>query len=75
MDGATEQVQRARTGEDSTITRQPAPWHKLAVLGALMLATLTFNTAENLPVGLLELISDDLRVSLSVVGCWLLVTA
>ncbi|RJL35764.1 MFS transporter [Bailinhaonella thermotolerans] len=42
------------------------------MLGALMLAALTFNTAENLPVGLLELISDDLRVSLSAVG--LLVT-
>ncbi|WP_344884671.1 MFS transporter [Nonomuraea antimicrobica] len=37
-----------------------------------MLAALTFNTAENLPVGLLELISEDLRVSLSAVG--LLVT-
>ncbi|MEV4009045.1 hypothetical protein AB0J35_00985 [Nonomuraea angiospora] len=42
------------------------------MLGALMLAALTFNTAENLPVGLLELISADLRVSLSAVG--LLVT-
>ncbi|MEU7839318.1 MFS transporter [Nonomuraea sp. NPDC049129] len=42
------------------------------MLGALMLAALTFNTAENLPVGLLELISDDLRMSLSAVG--LLVT-
>ncbi|MEO3872020.1 MFS transporter [Nonomuraea sp. B12E4] len=42
------------------------------MLGALMLAALTFNTAENLPVGLLELISEDLRVSLSAVG--LLVT-
>ncbi|MEW9556405.1 MFS transporter [Nonomuraea sp. NPDC050783] len=42
------------------------------MLGALMLAALTFNTAENLPVGLLELISGDLRVSLSAVG--LLVT-
>lgn len=37
-----------------------------------MLAAFTFNTAENLPVGLLELISADLRVSLSAVG--LLVT-
>lgn len=37
-----------------------------------MLAALTFNTAENLPVGLLALISDDLHVSLSAVG--LLVT-
>ncbi|MED7924363.1 MFS transporter [Nonomuraea sp. LP-02] len=42
------------------------------MLGALMLAAFTFNTAENLPVGLLELISADLRVSLSAVG--LLVT-
>ncbi|MFF8594589.1 MFS transporter [Streptomyces sp. NPDC015220] len=37
-----------------------------------MLAAFTFNTAENLPVGLLQLISDSLRVSLSAVG--LLVT-
>ncbi|MEU6589622.1 MFS transporter [Streptomyces sp. NPDC046881] len=37
-----------------------------------MLAAFTFNTAENLPVGLLELISESLRVSLSTVG--LLVT-
>lgn len=42
------------------------------MLGALMLAALTFNTAENLPVGLLELVSEDLQVSLSAVG--LLVT-
>ncbi|MFE7398787.1 MFS transporter [Streptomyces sp. NPDC057557] len=37
-----------------------------------MLAAFTFNTAENLPVGLLELISGSLRVSVSAVG--LLVT-
>ncbi|MFE9708332.1 MFS transporter [Streptomyces sp. NPDC005930] len=37
-----------------------------------MLAAFTFNTAENLPVGLLELISESVRVSLSAVG--LLVT-
>ncbi|MEU5469914.1 MFS transporter [Streptomyces lydicus] len=37
-----------------------------------MLAAFTFNTAENLPVGLLELISQSLRVSVSAVG--LLVT-
>ncbi|MFF9094129.1 MFS transporter [Streptomyces sp. NPDC014802] len=37
-----------------------------------MLAAFTFNTAENLPIGLLDLVSDDLRVSLSAVG--LLVT-
>ncbi|MEV8540486.1 MFS transporter [Streptomyces sp. NPDC051572] len=37
-----------------------------------MLAAFTFNTAENLPIGLLELIADSLRVSVSAVG--LLVT-
>ncbi|MFF8712638.1 MFS transporter [Streptomyces sp. NPDC015184] len=37
-----------------------------------MLAAFTFNTAENLPVGLLELIAESLRVSTSAVG--LLVT-
>lgn len=50
------------------VTAQPAPWRRPAVLAALMLAAFTFNTAENLPIGLLELISDDLRVSLSAVG-------
>ncbi|MGR6920422.1 MFS transporter [[Actinomadura] parvosata] len=58
--------------DDVHLTRPPAPWRRLAVLAALMLAALTFNTAENLPVGLLGLISADLRVSLSAVG--LLVT-
>ncbi|MFV5991777.1 MFS transporter [Streptomyces sp. NPDC056231] len=51
---------------------QPPPWHRAAVLVALMLAAFTFNTAENLPIGLLELISESLRVSVSAVG--LLVT-
>ncbi|WP_104630599.1 MFS transporter [Streptomyces sp. MH60] len=37
-----------------------------------MLAAFTFNTAENLPVGLLELMSESLRVSVAAVG--LLVT-
>ncbi|WP_327407398.1 MFS transporter [Streptomyces sp. NBC_01288] len=37
-----------------------------------MLAAFTFNTAENLPIGLLELIADSLRVSVPAVG--LLVT-
>ncbi|MFJ9682720.1 MFS transporter [Streptomyces sp. NPDC101194] len=50
------------------VTAQPARWHRPAVLAALMLAAFTFNTAENLPIGLLELIADDLRVSLSAVG-------
>lgn len=51
---------------------QPPPWHRSAVLVALMLAAFAFNTAENLPIGLLQLISDSLRVSVSAVG--LLVT-
>ncbi|MYT18570.1 MFS transporter [Streptomyces sp. SID4951] len=42
------------------------------MLVALMLAAFTLNTAENLPIGLLELISESLRVSVSAVG--LLVT-
>ncbi|MYR22063.1 MFS transporter, partial [Streptomyces sp. SID6137] len=42
------------------------------MLGALMLSAFTFNTAENLPVGLLDAISRSLRVSPSTVG--LLVT-
>ncbi|CAM5660561.1 MFS transporter [Streptomyces atroolivaceus] len=54
-------------------TAPSARWHKAAVLAALMLAAFTFNTVENLPIGLLELISDDVQVSLSAVGC--LVTA
>lgn len=38
------------------------------MLAALMLAAFTFNTAENLPIGLLELIADGLHVSLPSVG-------
>lgn len=38
------------------------------MLAALMLAAFTFNTAENLPVGLLELIAGGLHVSLPSVG-------
>ncbi|MBA9049981.1 putative MFS family arabinose efflux permease [Streptomyces phaeogriseichromatogenes] len=53
-------------------TRRPGSWRGPAVLGALMLAAFTFNTAENLPVGLLDAISRSLRVSPSTVG--LLVT-
>ncbi|MEV0208332.1 MFS transporter [Streptomyces sp. NPDC050788] len=72
MGGATEQALRSSTASDRVPERRPAPWQRLAVLGALMLAAFTFNTAENLPVGLLELISDSLRVSVPAVG--LLVT-
>jgi predicted MFS family arabinose efflux permease len=45
-----------------------ASWHRWAVLAALMLAAFTFNTAENLPVGLLDLIATGLRVPVSAVG-------
>ncbi|MFE6622370.1 MFS transporter [Streptomyces sp. NPDC057740] len=47
---------------------RPAPWRRAAVVAALMLAAFTFNTTENLPVGLLALMADDLRVSLAAVG-------
>ncbi|MGW1876936.1 hypothetical protein [Streptomyces sp. NPDC001975] len=66
MDGAVEQPRRARAGGDRPPARRPARWHGPALLGALMLAAFTFNTAENLPVGLLEVISAGLRVSLPV---------
>ncbi|WP_369166562.1 MFS transporter [Streptomyces sp. R28] len=49
-------------------TVRPAPWRRGAVVAALMLAAFTFNTTENLPVGLLALMADDLRVSLAAVG-------
>ncbi|MFI6014234.1 MFS transporter [Streptomyces sp. NPDC051243] len=46
----------------------PAPWRRAAVVAALMLAAFTFNTTENLPVGLLPLMAEDLGVSLAAVG-------
>ncbi|WP_405700721.1 MFS transporter [Streptomyces sp. NBC_01383] len=45
-----------------------ARWRGPAVLVALTLAAFTFNTAENLPIGLLELIAEGLHVSLPSVG-------
>lgn len=51
MDGAMEQAQRAMSGRDRVVTTQPTPWHRSAVLVALMLAAFTFNMAENLPIG------------------------
>lgn len=60
---------RAGTGE---LRRPTAAWRRAAVLGALMLAAFTFNTAENLPIGLLEVIAANLGVSGPAVG--LLVT-
>lgn len=72
MNGATDQARRAGSGRGRKVTTHPPAWHRWAVLAALMLAAFTLNTAENLPIGLLELISESLRVSVSAVG--LLVT-
>ncbi len=72
MDGAGQQAGRAATREDRRTTPPPRPWHRWTVLAALMLAAFTLNTAENLPIGLLEVISASLRVPVSAVG--LLVT-
>jgi predicted MFS family arabinose efflux permease len=47
---------------------RPAAWRRAAVVAALMLAAFTFNTTENLPVGLLSLMAADLGVSLAAVG-------
>lgn len=47
---------------------RPAARRRAAVVAALMLAAFTFNTAENLPVGLLSLMAADLRVPLGAVG-------
>ncbi|WP_069811555.1 MFS transporter [Streptomyces sp. TP-A0874] len=49
-------------------TAPPATWRRVAVVAALMLAAFSFNTTENLPIGLLRLISADLGVSPSGVG-------
>lgn len=40
----------------------------MAVVAALMLGAFAFNTTENLPIGVLKLMSADLDVSLSAVG-------
>lgn len=47
---------------------RPTARRRAAVVAALMLAAFTFNTAENLPVGLLPLMAADLRVPLGAVG-------
>ncbi len=74
MDGATEDTRRSRRALRASGDAAPsaAPWRSTAVLLALMLAAFTFNTAENLPVGLLERVSESLDVPLPTVG--LLVT-
>ncbi|MEV6867020.1 MFS transporter [Streptosporangium subroseum] len=49
-------------------TEKPANRRGVAVVGALMLGAFAFNTTENLPIGILKLISDDLDQSLAAVG-------
>ncbi|HLL64410.1 MAG TPA: MFS transporter [Micromonosporaceae bacterium] len=43
-------------------------WRRVSILAALALSAFAFNTTENLPIGLLNLISDDLGVSLPSAG-------
>lgn len=43
-------------------------WRRVSVLAALALSAFTFNTTENLPIGLLDLIAADLDVSLPAAG-------
>lgn len=50
------------------MARSAVWWCRIAVVGGLMLAAFTFNTTENLPIGLLNLISSGLRVSPSAVS-------
>jgi predicted MFS family arabinose efflux permease len=47
---------------------RPGARRRAVVVAALMLAAFTFNTTENLPVGLLPLMAHDLGVSLTAVG-------
>jgi predicted MFS family arabinose efflux permease len=49
-------------------TKKSTNRRRVAVVGALMLGAFAFNTTENLPIGILKLISDDLNQSLSAVG-------
>ncbi|MGW2835443.1 MFS transporter [Streptomyces sp. NPDC001286] len=72
MDGVAEGARRAGTGRAGAFVPRPSAWRGAPVPAALLPAAFTFNTAENLPVGLLEPISRDLGVSVSAVG--LLVT-
>jgi predicted MFS family arabinose efflux permease len=47
---------------------QLGSWRRASVVGAVMLSAFSFNTTENLPIGLLKLMAADLDVSLSSVG-------
>lgn len=50
------------------VTEKPMNRRGVAVVGALMLGAFAFNTTENLPIGILKLISDDLDRSLPAIG-------
>ncbi|GAA3701545.1 hypothetical protein GCM10022224_079270 [Nonomuraea antimicrobica] len=50
------------------MTTESTKWRGVAVVGALMLGAFAFNTTENLPIGILNLMSDDLGQSLSAIG-------
>ncbi|WP_329093598.1 MULTISPECIES: MFS transporter [unclassified Streptosporangium] len=50
------------------MTTESTKWRGVAVVGALMLGAFAFNTTENLPIGILKLMSEDLGQSLSAVG-------
>ncbi|TMR92318.1 MFS transporter [Nonomuraea basaltis] len=50
------------------MTTESTNWRGVAVVGALMLGAFAFNTTENLPIGILKLMADDLGQSLSAVG-------
>lgn len=47
---------------------QPGSRRRASLVGAIMLSAFSFNTTENLPIGLLKLMASDLRVSLPSVG-------
>ncbi|WP_405651538.1 MFS transporter [Streptomyces sp. RK9] len=57
---------------DRTATPPGTGWagnrRGVAVVAALMLGAFAFNTTENLPIGVLKLMSDDMDVSLAAVG-------
>lgn len=57
---------------DRTATAPGTGWagnrRGVAVVAALMLGAFAFNTTENLPIGVLKLMSDDMNVSLAAVG-------
>lgn len=63
MSGADAQVS-STTASPALLSRR----HRISVLLALALSAFAFNTTENLPIGLLRLISSDLDVSASSTG-------